>query len=179
MRWAPHAIWAVIFMLCASAACSGDDDGATPVDGGARRDAGRSDSGGVATDAGRDDSGGSTVDAGPVVVDCEADAPPARVVRVASVEELESAVRALAPGDEVRVADGVYSLDAPLAIAVRATAEQPVMIRAETMVPVSGAFGPLRAPPDRLRGTRHEDRRLRVGPGRGCSRRSLSGVVRR
>lgn len=140
MRWAPNLSWAVAVLI---AACAGDDDGGIAPDGGAARDAGRLDSGAPARDAAAEDGGPTAQDAGPIVVDCEGEAPPARVVRVTTAEDLESAVRALAPGDELRVADGVYSLASPLAITVRATADRPVMIRAETVlgVEITGAAG--------------------------------------
>jgi poly(beta-D-mannuronate) lyase len=70
------------------------------------------------------------------------DPVPLRVVNVDSMAGLRTAIDDAQPGDEIVVKDGNYSISG-LAISKRATAEHPIVIRAETVggVTISGSGG--------------------------------------
>jgi len=72
-----------------------------------------------------------------------APAPPAAVLNVASLEELQGAIDKASPGDRVVLADGKYAATGPIKVARAGTAEQPIVIESKTVggAEIGGAAG--------------------------------------
>ena len=68
---------------------------------------------------------------------------PLRVVQVASLETLKSAINQAIPGDQITMVDGVYTTTGSIRAPIQGTAKNPIVIRAETDggVEIGGSHG--------------------------------------
>ncbi|HEV8484995.1 MAG TPA: polysaccharide lyase 6 family protein [Blastocatellia bacterium] len=69
--------------------------------------------------------------------------PPLRTFQVSSISALQSRINSSAPGDQITVANGVYTTSAAITIARQGTAAHPIVINAATTggVEIRGAAG--------------------------------------